>query len=293
MSPFDNPLMTPLEAALEHARRGFFVFPVGPDKHPYVKDWGNVATRDERQIADWWRRWPEAMIALPTGLLNGLVVIDIDVKPPIDGEGSFNDLLVRCGVGEPETFMVGTPSGGRHLWFAYPDIGGQIRNSASRLGLGIDVRGEGGNITAPGSRNHRGLYELIHDRPIAPCPEWLATLCRFAPDLKPPPEPATEPTTNHGGRGDGRQWRLAGLVDECAGVRDAPQGTAHSTLVSAAYRIGQLIHDHELPESEAGERLWHAAISRKIPRKEASDAIVSGFALGRRNTRNPPERTGQ
>src|SRR6516162_5154723 len=77
-----------LDAALSYAeRRGWPVFPVALvkrqdgklDKKPLVK-WGAAATTDAKQIKEWWRRWPNALVGVPTGRRSGLVVLDVDCK---------------------------------------------------------------------------------------------------------------------------------------------------------------------------------------------------------------------
>jgi putative DNA primase/helicase len=47
-----------------------------PGKH----DGGHwLASRDEAQIRDWWRRWPDGLIGFPTGL-HTRCVVDLDSK---------------------------------------------------------------------------------------------------------------------------------------------------------------------------------------------------------------------
>ena len=69
------------QAALDLARAGFAVFPLQPrDKRPAVKDWPNLATKDEKAIAAWWDENPAYNIGVATGAPSGgLVVIDLDV----------------------------------------------------------------------------------------------------------------------------------------------------------------------------------------------------------------------
>src|SRR3954468_22246115 len=69
------------------------------------------------------------------GRESGLVGVDLDGE---EGLASWRDLNQGRS---PETLTVISPRG-RHLYFA--NRGQVIRNSASRLGVGIDVRGNGG-----------------------------------------------------------------------------------------------------------------------------------------------------
>lgn len=137
--------------ALRLARDGSRLFPCGPDKKPLVK-WRNRATSDPDQIRKWWARWPEAMPGLPTGESNGLSVVDLDVGRGKDG------LAAARAVGiEPEAadLIVRTASGGLHLYF---DHAPGVMNSATKAGL--DVRGEGGYVIAPGTVGKAGRYSV-------------------------------------------------------------------------------------------------------------------------------------
>jgi hypothetical protein len=66
--------------ALEYAGYGIPIFPCKQNKAPLTKNGFKEATADKEQIREWWHRWPEAMIGIPTGTASGIVVIDIDLK---------------------------------------------------------------------------------------------------------------------------------------------------------------------------------------------------------------------
>ncbi|MYQ46398.1 DNA primase, partial [Streptomyces sp. SID4985] len=114
-----------------------------------------------------------------------LVGVDLDTKPGTDAPAALRALGLRFRFAIPETVVVLTPSGGRHLWLtAPPDT--VVPNSASRLAPGIDIRGAGGYLVGPGSRTAHGVYVTAPGtarlRP-APCPRNLLRL------LVPPPRP--------------------------------------------------------------------------------------------------------
>ena len=72
-------------------------------------------TRDE--IREYWRRWPNAAIRLPTGAVNGLFVIDLDTIEGhgIDGRESPMSLQVKHYNGDwPRTKMTKSPTGSVH-----------------------------------------------------------------------------------------------------------------------------------------------------------------------------------
>ena len=81
---------SPLVAALAYVRAGLRVFPCSPrDKSPLVAHGCKAASKDPTQIRTWWKRWPNAMIALATGPHNGILVLDVDMR----GHGA---LLAAC-----------------------------------------------------------------------------------------------------------------------------------------------------------------------------------------------------
>ena len=72
--PQSNAMVTELEAALDYAHHGIPVFPTNPlDKKPLTANGFKDATVDEVQIREWWTRWPNAMIAAPTGVASAHV----------------------------------------------------------------------------------------------------------------------------------------------------------------------------------------------------------------------------
>ena len=159
-----------LDAALKYAVRGYPVFPIDPGKiyqdylppdkrtnrKPLVK-WGRCATINPRIIQSWWRKWPLAMIGMPTGQKSGVIVLDIDIKNDQDGFRSLEEI----GTVIPPTPVVArTPSGGYHFFYQAPK-GYKIKNSASKIADGVDVRGDGGMVILPPSHPiEKASYEF-------------------------------------------------------------------------------------------------------------------------------------
>lgn len=158
-----------LDAALDAARRGFRVFPIGRDSRiPWDKGWQTAATTDEAAVAEWWTENRNYNIGIATG--QGLLVIDVDVK---DGKRGAESLEMLEMLGLPPTLKTRTPSGGIHLYF---DIGdkdhaGRVNNIPDFPG--IDTRCKGNLTLWPGSNIGRHKYEIVDDLPIATCPDWL------------------------------------------------------------------------------------------------------------------------
>ena len=65
-----------------------------PGKHPLTAHGFADATRDEKQIRAWWKRWPDANIGIPTGAISFIV---LDVDPRHGGDESLRKLLVEHG----------------------------------------------------------------------------------------------------------------------------------------------------------------------------------------------------
>lgn len=162
-----------LKAALDYARLGWSVIPIEPGgKRPLIR-WQVYQYRraEAPEVAEWFSRWPDANIAVVTGVVSGLVVLDLD--PRHGAVASLGQIQQEHGT-LPDTVEASTGGGGRHLYFAHP--GEIIRN---RVGLlpGIDLRGDGGYVVAPPSIHGSGeAYrwerspEVIY--PLA-LPQWL------------------------------------------------------------------------------------------------------------------------
>lgn len=201
-------------AALAYAARGWPVFPckatsdkaagskaphLPGETSPGAKDGGHwLASTDRSRILDWWRRWPDALIGLPTGRRSGTVVVDIDPREH-DFATMLDALTSWCGHLRHEDADTGeiiepaiaiTQSGGLHLYFAWPDEAGfaVIARGLARVGQAatgsignrtnlfraflpdeapaqlshVDVRAEGGYVIAPPSIMSNGrAYEWL------------------------------------------------------------------------------------------------------------------------------------
>jgi hypothetical protein len=149
----DDLYPTPYAAAELYAAFGWRVVPCRPgQKVPAVKAWQNVATTDTAQIAEWWTGlYCDCGVCIVTGAESGLFVLDVDVGPGKSGPETLKALLAEHGAEKmPATYTVRTPSGGAHFYFRYPTDGRVIRNDAgSKLGPGLDIRGQGGQVVAP------------------------------------------------------------------------------------------------------------------------------------------------
>jgi hypothetical protein len=184
--------------ALAYARYGFRVFPCheiesdgfcscgatackSPGKHPRIKDWPQLATIAEAQIAQWWLHWSNANIGVACGERSNLTVLDVD--PRKGGDASLAELEAEHG-DLPLTPLVITGWGGSHYYFAFEP---GLSNAASSLAPGLDIRTEGGLVVGVGSKTKDEyrweLSATISDDPAAPLfpvcmPRWLVELIK-------------------------------------------------------------------------------------------------------------------
>jgi len=145
-----------LQTALRLAANGYRVFPLEPNgKTPAIAKWPAKATCDAATVERWWRDpvlgW-EADWGVGVATGRGLFVVDVDAKNGgIESFALLEDML-------PHTLRVRTPSGGLHLYFRGR---APVRNSASKIAAGIDVRGEGGYVVGPGTSIDGRRYEIV------------------------------------------------------------------------------------------------------------------------------------
>jgi Bifunctional DNA primase/polymerase, N-terminal/Primase C terminal 1 (PriCT-1) len=231
-----------LAAALWYAERGLPVFPLHwvddqgkcscsgkpgckPGKHPLIPGGHLGATTAPGQIRQWWSRWPDANIGIPAGERSRLLILDVD-------DHGFTSLaaLEEEHSQLPETLTVRTGGGGRHKYLIYP-AGCEIRNSVGRLGLGLDVRGEGGYTVAPPSRTDKGSYEVLNGLPPAEPPEWLLEALRGHHNGASP--------RSHGVTDRGRAENLRGSPGpiHATGGEPIPEGTRDNTLFKIGCRL--------------------------------------------------------
>jgi uncharacterized protein YdaU (DUF1376 family) len=164
-----------LAGALECAKRGFHVIPV-EGKVPLVKDWPEKASADAEVIRELWSSNEEASVGVVTGAKSGVFVIDVDDK--LDGRGSASLIELERTYGPLPTTLVARTGNGLHFYFRHP--GFPVKNRVSKLGPGLDVRGDRGFVVAPPSLHANGnRYEWIDaDQEISAAPEWLLELIR-------------------------------------------------------------------------------------------------------------------
>lgn len=307
----------PLDAALDYAARGWPVFPLhgivngsctcgrkcsSPGKHPLVRRGLHQATTEIAQIEIWWQQWPHANIAVTTGSISGIVVVDIDIPRAF---ASLDRVIHKL----PRTLTGLTGGGGLHLLYrragdnqlrnhtssliqpengpaaASPGCEGsgprdanlaRLRNHTGSLpGIsgelpGIDLRADGGYIVAPPSRHISGSsYSWLDSEiPIAQAPDWLREVPRRVVAIAPAPGSFT---------GNGTPYGLMVLRDQLDILRAAKVGERNHTLNRCAFIIGKLIAAGHLLEPPARAELIRVALSIGLTDWETTRTIASAF----------------
>lgn len=146
--------------------QGLRVFPCKADKSPATPNGFYDAALD-------WQLWHGDLVGLPTGDINGLVVIDLDAKDGFDS-GTLKESLSEIGH-FPETFTVQTPSGGLHLYYAIEKTSIQSKTRFFSKALPIDIRANGGYVIAPDFKTYFPIDAEIDDiRALcSPLPAWI------------------------------------------------------------------------------------------------------------------------
>lgn len=268
-----------LELALAYAAKGWKVFPAPPgskksyksEKRSGGRKWGMTSDADEIR-ADF-TRWSNAGIGIPTGAVNGIVVVETDTVEGhgIDGAASLAQLETKHGA-LPETLQAISPSGSVHRYFKHPGAGAKIKNSASELGAGIDVKGDGGMVIAPPTvRPGVGVYRWINRNPIAEPPAWLV---KITAEKRPPPpkrlsireraQAAVQRWEANRRAGNAEAYADAALEYEIRDLANAAEGDRNHALNRSAFSLLQLVHAGQLDRADVERQLIDACAANGL-----------------------------
>lgn len=142
------------------------LFAIKPgEKTPVEKNYKATATSDPATI----QKWIAAGFNLGyVPAHGGETVIDLDRHGDKDGGWELNQWMKRLGKKLPDTFIVGTPSGGCHLYFK-----GVVPYDKINFLPGVDVICSKRYVVAAGSRTAKGAYRIVEDKPVAELPAWF------------------------------------------------------------------------------------------------------------------------
>jgi len=171
-----------LAAALFYTQMDYPIFPCAPGKkHPLTTNGFKDATTNEEQIREWFTKWPDANLGMPTA---GMIVVDIDGSDnpwPQDPDQRFD--LSKAVISK-------TPSGGTHYIFRQPP-GLEYHNTIGQISEKVDTRASGGYILVPPSIIGGIYYKYMKgsalDCPLAELPtppDWIMELLVKKPTKK-------------------------------------------------------------------------------------------------------------
>lgn len=250
-------------AAVAWADAGHRVFPCLPGgKQPLTRHGFHDATTATHQVAAWWRRWPEANIALATG--ESVDVLDIDERPSGSGFAALAAAR-RGGLLNGWVAAVRTPHTGLHLY--YPAQG-----HASSWSVGsahVDFRARGGYVLVPPSQltveNGRRRYLLgayrHAGRPIDS--ERLRVLLRPAA-----PAPSNETRERAGG---------VDVERIAAWLSIQREGNRNHALFWAACRLAE----HGISHQQAAALLTPPAEAAGLEAAEITATVRSAYRTSR------------
>jgi hypothetical protein len=163
-----------LKTARALAEKGMHVFPCLPrDKRPATSHGLKDATTDPLEIEAWWSQVPDYNVAVVTGAISGVFVVDIDGE---DAEAELRKLEQEHG--QLPATVESITARGRHLFFRCPKDKA-IRNSVGKIAVGVDVRGEGGYVLVAPSVHPSGrryAWSVDSATTFADAPDWLLSI---------------------------------------------------------------------------------------------------------------------
>ncbi|MBZ9888105.1 AAA family ATPase [Mesorhizobium sp. BR1-1-3] len=301
--------MTPLETARWYTSHGIPVFPcheseaeevdpatgeiiTKPEKSPYTTNGLKGATRSSRIVDIFFgEKYPSAAIGVPTGDPLSAWVLDLDTHDGNDGHVWLAAMEKKHGA-LPDTARAATANGGTHIFFSHVD---GVRNRAA-IAPGVDTRGDGGYVLAPGSamadgRAYKWLNHDGHGLPaFAEAPQWLLDMVvnKHAEPEAPRTEYVYRPVEEINERYIGRA-----IEDECAKVASAAVGNRGQQLYSSACALGELVAANALSRGAAEDELYRAAESSGVVKKDGPKSTRDRIKRGLDKTANSPRQIPQ
>jgi Virulence-associated protein E/Bifunctional DNA primase/polymerase, N-terminal len=176
--------------------------------------------------------------------VSGIFALDIDTPDGHgrDGFASLAALVAKHGP-LPETAQTESPSGSVHYLFRHP--GFHVKNSESKIGPGIDVRGDGGMVVAPPSvKPGKGAYKWRRPVAVVDAPAWLLDLVK-APERRILAAGIAREAPAGLRPADGSHAAKV-LKVACEKVIAAESGTRNGALNTQAFFVGQHVGSGEI-----------------------------------------------
>lgn len=250
---------------------GFSLIPVrAGEKIPAIQ-WAPFKSRHATldEIAGWAEEGHNAGIV--TGAISGLVVLDCD---------SAEAVALAIGRGIPQSTISVRTARGCHFYFRHP--GSKVPNKASLL-VGMDIRGDGGFVVAPGSIHPSGARYEWADHPawneISPMPEWLRIALQG--------QPAEMDRSSGPVSGEHTAYGRSAMERELSILRKTKEGARNDQLNRSAYALAQLAAGGEIGAVEAQAALHDAALAIGLDPVEIEQTLLSGWESGWQEPRTP------
>jgi putative DNA primase/helicase len=272
-----------LASIIKFARLGAGIVPLTErGKDPAIAGGVHAAFTDRKEIKRHFRSHRDHNYGVALG--NGIFVVDVDGEA---GRANWRALRAQHEP-LPDIVTVKTRNG-YHYYFRCDDKI-RIRNSAGKLGEGIDVRGDGGYAVGPGSIHPSGfVYRFASGRglgevEIARAPAWLIDIVRGEDDEKvilvdPIPAEKLERAC---------AYVESARLRELQRLRKAPNHQRNDTLNVCAFKVGQLLPYDLLNEQDVVRELTKTALEIGLDASEIERTIRSGLDAGRQNPRRLP-----
>lgn len=228
---------------------------------------GEQATDDPAILDAWSKRWNGCNWGAVTGSDGGFFVIDTD---------TFDGWLWFMSQELPATYTVktGNPDPYRMQYYFTMPEGVRVKNSASEIAPGVDVRGEGGMVLAAPSLHPSGnRYAVVENLPIAEAPAWLIELVKYEPVERVPVEAVGELTEVQ------RQIGLAIFKKRLSKYAEVEDGQWNNELTKLTFLAGRMAAAGVFTEEEAEETM-HANPTVEAYMQEEPRTVEANFRSG-------------
>ena len=229
-------------------------------------------------------KFPSATIGVAaTGLLSGVVVLDIDNNTR--GPQRLGFARRTWPAASHRHSDCAYPHGGAHYYFGPLDY--EIPTSVGKVGARLDVRGEGACcvLPTPGTSYWWDPHKNPTTTLLALAPLWLVPPPPARPaSTAPPPRPLS---------GEINPYGTNAINSAVSRIFTAPDGQQTTTLNREAYAVGQLVGAGVVPERIGLAALMHGALAmpsydrwRPWRRNEIERSVKRSFDAGMRRPRD-------
>jgi len=219
--------LTAKEAAIQYAKRGWGVIATSPGAKIPVADkelqpnGSKSWTKDPEHIEKLFTLYPKAGVAIVTGEVSNLTIVDLDSKDVMPK-------LEEAGLKIPkDAYRVKTPRG-FHIYLKYDP---ELKQTAGGFIEHLDIRSDGGYcITSPTQMPDNKSYEVVVDGEPGTWPELTAYSKKFS----------RKPSLN------GTGAAVTSVADQPQWVTEALQGKSLGSRNSTAASLAGYFHSKRL-----------------------------------------------